>query len=475
MALGGETSDTSIDASDTALQIAPPTSSDRHASGFEEMRRVGRPVLKQVNDAINRYLRVAEAASADKPNPHMSEYAGPQSLNTLLELALRRLSVKVAKGEINMSFAYDHDALSALVEEELKELLGAENIAFVTSGTAANLLLIASLVSSDENPDSVRFIARETEHTLTEEKDMVKVAGIRTENIVRLPDKAVNDGLIDPEILSQTLAGIDGPFIFQMSIPSNEGVVPSLDELKKLVDIVKDHGGAFLVDGARIMNALVHWGIGLDEVKNLGIDGISVGTSKKGGLAEVVALYNKKAAAVLPDRAKSYGHTSSKNASLAYVTGVMLTTDLWRAEAESENQSAQIFIEAAHGMGLKPSYEVCSNMVFMDIPLPVVQSLRSNPTFGEIYSDYGAEGTTSRLVFTGFESPESLASMIDALREAMRQHNDGTLGVSDESQKVTGYQSGHTEEHPASQSDEDAKLADITATLRDLAAGQTST
>ena len=90
-------------------------------------------------------------------------------------------------------------------------------------------------------------------------------------------------------------------------------------------------------------------------------------------------------------------------------------------------------------MGLEPYYEVNSNLVFMRIPLPVVTSLVAHPSFGEVYSDYGTEGDVTRLVFTGFESPESLASMIDALREAMRQYNDGTLGVSDESQEVTGY------------------------------------
>jgi threonine aldolase len=475
MALDSDSSDTTIEASDTALQIAPPTSSDRHTSGFAEMKRVGLPVLKQVNDTINRYLQVAEAASAEKPNPRMSEYAGPQALNTLLVVALGRLSESVAGRRTNMSYAHGHDKLSVQVEEDLKKLLDAEGVSFVTSGTAANLILISSFVGSAEDPEAVQFVAREAEHSIVNEGNMLRKAGVRKENTVLLPERETPDGTIDPETLSQALEGIDGQFIFQMAIPSNEGRVPSLEELKVLVDIVKAKGGSFLVDGARIMNALVHWGIGLDEVKDLGIDGISLGTSKKGGLAELVTIFDKQAATLLADETKSFGHASSKNASLALVTGVMLTTDLWKAEAESENQSAQIFVEAAYGMGLEPYYEVNANLVFMRIPLPVVASLVAHPSFGEVYSDYGTEGDVTRLVFTGFESPESLASMIDALREAMRQHNNGTLGVSDESQKVTGYQSGHTEELPASQSDDDAKLADISATLQVLAAGQTST
>lgn len=452
-----------------------PTPESFPTGGHAELQRMGRSVLRQVNTAIKRYLDLAEAASAGKPNPRMSEYAGPQALNTLLVVALRRLSESVAGRRTNMSYAHDHDTLSVQVKEELKQLLGAEDVSFVTSGTAANLILISSFVGSAEDPEAVQFVAREAEHSIVNEGNMLRKAGVRKENTVLLPERETPDGTIDPETLSLALEGIDGPFIFQMAIPSNEGRVPSLEELKVLVDIVKAKGGSFLVDGARIMNALVHWGIGLDEVKDLGIDGISLGTSKKGGLAELVTIFDKQAATLLADETKSFGHASSKNASLALVTGVMLTTDLWKAEAESENQSAQIFVEAAYGMGLEPYYEVNSNLVFMRIPLPVVASLVAHPSFGEVYSDYGTEGDVTRLVFTGFESPESLTSMIDALRETMRQHNDGTLGVRDESQKVTGYQSGHTEESPTSQSYDDAKLASITATLKGLAAGQTST
>lgn len=443
-----------------------PQVPDTHQPGMAELLRLDSKLIKEVNARINLYLQAAQDASEENPNPHMSEYAGPQSLNTLLEIALRRLSDKVAQGTINMSFAYDHDALSTTIKDEVKELLGAENIAFVTSGTAANLLLISSVVSAAEDPDAITFIARESEHTLTEEKNMVRKAGVRLENIKKLPDKTINDGYIDPLVLSQTLESIEGPFIFQMSIPSNEGVVPSLDELRKLIEIVKQKGGTFLVDGARIMNALVFWGVGLDEVKDLGIDGISIGTSKKGGLAEVVALYHPDAAGVLETEAKSYGHASSKNASLAYVSGIMLTTDLWKAEAESENKSAQIFAEAAREMGLEPYYAVCSNMVFMDIPMPVVESLKQHPTFGAVYSDYGVEGTVSRIVFTGFESPKTQDDMIRAFKAAMQKYHNGELAEG----KNLDQPPETLETAP---SDHDA-LADVQATLSGLIADQTN-
>lgn len=453
-----------------ALPASPTFHERRSSGGLAELKRMGKPVLAQVNTAIERYLKVAEESSADKPNPRMSEYAGPQALNSLLAVALQRLSERVANRRINMSYAHDHDALSVQVKEDLKQLLGAEDISFVISGTGANLVLISSFVNSAENPEAIRLIAREAEHSIVNEGDMLRNAGIRKENIIKLPEKATPDGTIDPETLSQALEGIDGPFIFQMAIPSNEGRVPSLEELKVLVDIVKAQGGSFLVDGARIMNALVHWGIGLDEVKDLGIDGISLGTSKKGGLAELVTIFDKQAAALLAHETKSFGHASSKNASLALVTGVMLTTDLWKAEAESENQSAQIFVEAAHDMGLEPYYEVNSNLVFMRIPMPVVNTLVTHPSFGEVFSDYGTEEDVTRLVFTGFESPESLASLIEALREAMGKYAEGTLAEGD-AEKNVGYGKADSEILP---NDDAVKIADLTTRLIGLAADQTS-
>lgn len=222
---------------------------------FGQMKQVGRSVLQEIRSKLNGYLTLAEIAP--KTGSHLSEYTGHQMLGAITRYVLDQYFASMASGKIDAEHGYDDNMITYEIKSELRKAMRAAQVEIVPTGTAANLCLISSFTSA--YGQELKFIACETEHTIILEGGMLQKAGIQQHNIIRFPARNRGDGIIDLEIIKQVLPK-NGKFIFQMAIPSNEGVVPTIDELHTMIRLVKNHGGIFLVDGARITNALVHWG-----------------------------------------------------------------------------------------------------------------------------------------------------------------------------------------------------------------------
>ncbi len=386
------------------------------ANELGEFRRAGKDVIHQVKFCLDGYLKLA---SADVSVNHLSEYVGPQMLGSFSRYVLDKYLAKVSTGDINSGHGYDEDPITQQVVKEIVNLTEARDAVIVPTGTAANLDLIASFVNSRNYKEALKLVACETEHTVVLEGEMLRKAGVKEGDLVLIPSRK-NNGIIDPADLEATVGTLEGEFIFQMAIPSNEGVVPSLDQVKELISIVKNRKGLFLIDGARLANALVNWGEGLDILTKIGVDGFTLGTSKKGGLAEVVCISDEFAAKRLHDEAKAFGHISSKGSPLSLVTGIFLTTNLWQVEAESENRSATRFSEILSGIGIASEFAVGANSVFIKLTDKEKQELEANPNFGTVYSDYGSEKNITRVVFTGLQIPDRVLSAAAALAMAKK-------------------------------------------------------
>lgn len=378
------------------------------AKAIGDIRQAGRDVIGQARASVDRYLALAN----DKPNPHQSEYVGPQMLGGLQRYALDRYFSAVASGSVNAEHGYDEDPITQQVIKETKELTGTEAVVLVPTGTAANLDLVSSFTSVRKKDGPVKYIASSSAHTFIFEGDMLQKAGIREEDCVKIPPR--DNGVPLIEDIKKSIEG-ENNFIFHITIPSDEGVVPPLTEIREMIELVHERGGAFLVDGARLTNALVHWNADLGILNELGVDGFTLGTSKKGGLAEAVCVSEPTAAEILPNEAKSFGHISSKSSPLAIATGLFLTTDLWRVEAESENTAASRFAEISTAIGIKPEFPVNANGVFIKLTEEEREELKLNPNFGETYADYGPDTNVSRILFTGLRPPEYVLSAAAAL------------------------------------------------------------
>ncbi len=389
----------------------------------ETQRTLGLRDVQNFSTFIDELIDLARK-NEQLPNVyHLSEYVGAHMLNPLLAAALNRYLRLIGSGEMHAGHGYDENTLVEVVKEKIKTLIGFKEFTFSITGTGANLILLSSIVSAYfPDSDTVQFVACDTEHTVALEGDMLRKTGIRQKNYKLFPSRNEGDGLITPRELEDFLKREniqDRNFIFQMAIPTNMGVVPSLEELNELVVIVKNHGGKFLIDGARLTNALVYWNINLQKLQELGVDGLTLGTSKKGGITEVVGVFDENAAKTLLQEAKAFGHIYSKMTPHAFVTAAFLCTNFWEKEALSENKSAALFAKYMNALDIPVEYKVCTNMVFIKISEDVFSTLRKSPTFGEIYKDYGPNKDIGRIIFSGFESHEKILAAAKALAQAM--------------------------------------------------------
>ena len=398
-----------------------------------ELRRAGGLVIKEVRERLDHYLSLAAATNEEAATPHLSEYVGLQMLGAFSRYALDRYFSGLASGRISAGHGYDEDPISQEVVGEVAKLTGTKRAVIVPTGTAANLDLISSFVVSRGGPGSLKFLACESEHTVALEGGVLQKAGVRKEDLVLLPSRR-NDGIVNLDDLKKAVATLDGGFIFQMALPSNEGVTPSLEEIKKLLAAVKEKKGLFLVDGARLPNALAYLKADLNLLTEIGVDGFTLGTSKKGGLAEMVCIADEAAAKQLPIEAKSFGHISSKGSPLALVSGLFLTTTLWKREAQSENDAAARFAKIISEIGINPEFPPGGNSVFLKLQKGEIEELKKTPSFGAVYDDYGPN-RIARVVFLGFQPPEVVLSAAAALAEAREVSGNRFLSVLTEEER----------------------------------------
>jgi len=162
------------------------------------------PLVSEVQGRIRSYLELGREASEATPVPWLSEYVGGQMLSPFSQVILQRFFKAVNSGEMNTQHGYDDDVISKAIEFDVKQELGFHDMAFTLSGTGANLAVLASLSRSFEesSPNDVKLVLCETEHTVSYESNMTEFAGIRDENILKLPSREQGDGLIEQEALS---------------------------------------------------------------------------------------------------------------------------------------------------------------------------------------------------------------------------------------------------------------------------------
>jgi threonine aldolase len=118
------------------------------------------------------------------------------------------------------------------------------------------------------------------------------------------------------------------------------GTIYSVDELTELSSIARERALKVHLDGARIANALVRLGCSpADMTWKAGIDAVSLGATKNGGLsAEAIVVFDDEAADELVYRTKRSGHVTSKMRFQSAQIIAYLTDDLWLRLAHNSNE-----------------------------------------------------------------------------------------------------------------------------------------
>lgn len=274
--------------------------------------------------------------------------------------------------------AYGGDPVTAQAEAVVREHLGEDaQPFFVWGGTAANVLCLESLAPAHHHA----IVCAETAHIYVDE------SGAPERQLGRkLLPVATPDGKLTPELVAARLTRFGDwhavqPTVISITQTTELGTRYAPDEIRALADLAHERGLLLHLDGARIMNAAAGLECSLHEAtRALGIDALSLGVTKNGGLgAEAVVLWDEAFARDFQWRRKSAMQLASKHRYLAAQVQALLTDDLWRRSATHANAMARRLADGVREVpGVRVTQAVEANAVFAILPVPLRDALHAD-------------------------------------------------------------------------------------------------
>jgi threonine aldolase len=305
--------------------------------------------------------------------------------------------------------AYDGDAMSRSLSARFADLFGAEVEAlWVATGTAANSLALAALC-----PPHGSIVCHRDAHI---QNDECGAPEFYTHG-AKLVLAEGRGAKVSPDSVSAALATIRDdvhqvqPHALSITNATEYGLVYTPDETAALGALCRERGLGFHVDGARFANAVARIGCAPADLSwKAGVDALSFGFVKNGGMsAEMLIFFKKELAAATLYRRKRAGHLMSKGRYLAAQVLGMLEGDAWLRNARQANEAARRLAEAAGAGRLVLPVE--ANEVFVRVTADEAQRLRGQ---GFDFYDWGPG--EARLV----TSWDSDLDAVDRLAAAIR-------------------------------------------------------
>lgn len=277
--------------------------------------------------------------------------------------------------------AYGDDPVTAGAVARVREHLGeAAQVYFVWGGTAANVLCLEALAPRSHQA----VVCAESAHIYVDE------GGAPERQLGRkLLPIATPDGKLTPELVATRAVRFGDehavqPKVLSITQSTELGTRYDPQEVRALADFAHERGMLLHIDGARIMNAAAGLGCSLRELTvDLGVDALSLGVTKNGGLgAEAAVLFDEAFADGFAWRRKSAMQLASKHRYLAAQVDAMLSDELWLRNASHSNAMARRLAAAVHDVpGVLVTQEVQANAVFAIVPAEVTRALQAHFPF----------------------------------------------------------------------------------------------
>lgn len=303
---------------------------------------------------------------------------------------------------------YGTDTVSARAADLVRELLDADaEVRFLTSGTAANAICLATLCRPFE-----AVLAHEHSHVATDETGAPGFFGHGLK-ITGLPGAS---GKIDPASVDAPLAAPDQahwqpPAALSITNATEYGTVYTAQALKALIDPVKARGYGVHFDGARLANAVAA-GFDPKAIRGLGVDMLVIGGTKAGMTpSEAIVMFDKTLARRFDARLKQGGQLPSKGRFYAAPFIGMLEDGAFVRRAAHANAMARRLADA---MPFKVTHPVEANGVFVEMDDATLARLHASGWFTYRFLDGSVRFMCSWA--TTPEAVDSIAETLNSLR-----------------------------------------------------------
>jgi threonine aldolase len=302
-----------------------------------------------------------------------------------------------ALNEANTAYApsYGMDEMSLNLQKQLREDLKCHDAHMVFTGTAANVLCLATAIKSFES-----VLCTDISHLNEDECGAPeKFLGAKLIGITH------KDGKLPLTDLSQYLVRRGDQHSSQIKMisitqPTEYGTLYSLDELRELRRFCDKEKLLLHIDGARLANACFTLDCTFKDIIQYS-DVTSLGGAKNGLLlGELVIINSPTLKENFKFLRKQAMQLPSKTRFLAAQFTAYFANNLWKEIAAHQCQMAQYLGERIQSLpGLSVNYAVQSNAVFCNLPQKLIKPLRE-----EFFFYVWKEATFECRIMTSFNT-----------------------------------------------------------------------
>lgn len=288
------------------------------------------------------------------------------------------------------------------------------DVYFVTTGTAANIIGLTSLLKPFEG-----VVCPDTAHINTDECGALERFG--GNKIIYLPNK---NGKIYPKDIEKLLNSKGDehrvqPKIISISQITELGTIYSLKEIKDLADFAHENGMYLHIDGARLANSLVALKTNFKEmITDTGVDLLSFGGTKNGMLmGEAIVSFNKEISENLRYIRKQGMQLVSKMRFLSVQFIPYLEEEIWKENATNANNMAKYLKEElSKNFKVKINKEQKGNILFVQFPKEYQELVDTK------FASYEIDGDKNivRLVTSFNTKKEDIDKFIKELKESLK-------------------------------------------------------
>lgn len=299
-----------------------------------------------------------------------------------------------------------------LLREKIKNSEAA--IHFVSSGTQANVLSIASLLKPYES-----VIAADLGHISVNETGAVEATGHKVNTVPAVAGK-INLGAVKDLLAFHADEHKVKPAALYLSQATELGTIYSKEELAAIYQFCQENNLYLYIDGARLGQALasLQADFSLEEIAR-SCDIFTIGGTKNGALlGEAIVVINPALQKNFRYHLKQRGALLAKGRIFGLQFQELFTHDLFFKNAQHANKMAALLAEGVRAAGYSFLHEPVTNQLFPIFPLALAERLQQKYQF-YLWSRVPTqpEATVARLVTSWATEESAVAAFLKDLRE----------------------------------------------------------
>lgn len=335
--------------------------------------------------------------------------------NDYAEGAHPKILTALEQHNLEQASGYGEDRFSSEAANLIRTAIQQPQAAvhFVSGGTQANLICLASMLKPFES-----VIAVQTAHINMHEAGAIEATGHKINTVPEV------NGKIDSKEIRRVCAEhadehMVQPRVVFISQATELGTVYSKQELEALSKTCKELNLFLYVDGARIGSALAAEDADctLLDVAKL-VDAFYIGGTKNGALlGEAIVLVNPELQKQFRNHIKQRGGLLAKGRVIGVQFLELFRTNLYFELAQTANQQAATISAGIIQAGYQFLVESKTNQIFPILPNAVIEQLKGDYGF-YVWSKVDETHSAIRLVTSWATSSEAIEDFLRSLKTA---------------------------------------------------------